>query len=96
MEVRPTLQRVLKVWWLIFWRGLTLGLLGGALTGFLIGILSVPLGISEENLQLPVALLGGAVGISAGIWAVSTAFKKRFSDFRIALVEIETKPSSGV
>lgn len=94
-EANLTLQRILKVWWLIFWRGMTVGFLGGGLAGFLIGIFSVPLGLAPEIMQLTSMIVGGVIGIGAGIWAVSTAFKKAFSDFRVVLVRTESPASSN-
>jgi hypothetical protein len=89
-EATLTLQRILKVWWLIFWRGMTVGFLGGGLAGFLIGMLSLPLGMAPEKMQLTSMLVGGVIGIGAGIWAVSTAFTKAFSDFRVVLVRTDS------
>ena len=95
VEVTPTFARILKVWWLILWRGMAAGFLGGALAGLLIGVFSAMIGLTLELAELATMIMGGLAGLAAGLWAVSCAFEKSFSDFRVVLVRGEDSTQSA-
>jgi hypothetical protein len=85
-ELEPTWNRVLAVWWLIFWRSLVGSVVIGAIVGFIFGFVAAMLGISQTVIQQGASLLGGLVGLVWSLLVVSMALKKKYGDFRIALV----------
>jgi len=80
-EVELNWERSLKVWWSLVWRGVLFGFIAGFIAGFIVGFLGFP------NLG---GLAGLVVGIPIGMWVVKLVLAKSFSDFRIALVSLET------
>lgn len=85
-EVEVTWGRVVKVWWSLVWRGLALGMLAGFGAGFIIGFAGAIGGMSRESIALYSMLAGGAAGIPVGMWVLKGVLRKRFSDFRLALI----------
>jgi hypothetical protein len=85
-ELDPTLSRALRVWWLIMWRA-TLGALAlGAVAGAVLGFVGALAGLPMASIQLAGGILGGLIGIGWMIVVVRMALRKRYGEFRIALV----------
>ena len=79
-EFEVTWSRVLEVWWSLAWRGVTVGIVAGLAANFVLGIVGVP----------DYGKYAGAIaGFLGGIWAVRTAIRTSYSDFRIVLVPLE-------
>ncbi len=95
VEMSPSFARILKVWWLIIWRGMIVGMLGGGLAGFLIGVFSGMIGLSLELAYLGSMFMGVVAGLAASLWAVWSLFDKSFSNFRVALVHLDESSSSS-
>jgi hypothetical protein len=86
-ELEITWPRVVRVWWLLLWRGLLGGVVLGALAGFLIGFGGVNFG--AWTVQTITAVASGAGYLVGLVWAlivVRMALKKRYSEFRLALL----------
>ena len=87
-ELDLTWGRVMSVWWLLAWRTLVGAFLLGALTGVFFGVVAALADWPADKIQSVSAVLVGVIGALWGIVVVSMAFKKRYGDFRIALVPI--------
>jgi hypothetical protein len=85
-ELEPTWGRALRVWWLIFWRGVVGGALLGGLVGGIFGFAVAILKLPPEVIVTYSPLLGAAVALPWIILVVRMALRKKYSDFRIALV----------
>lgn len=85
-EVELTLNRVVKVWWSLFWRGVLFGGGSGFILGFIIGLGGAVMGLPRQAGETLAMLATILVGIPIGIWIIRTVLRKKFSDFRIALV----------
>ena len=88
-EVELTWKRMIKVWWLITWRSGVGAVLLGAVAGFIIGFIGAMAGISGAVSQMMATFAGAALGSVWAVFVVRSAFKKRFGDFRIALVPVQ-------
>jgi hypothetical protein len=85
-ELEITWKRVRAVWWLILWRSflLTIVILFGG--GFVFVSLGGLLGLSQDFLGGIIAIAYFLVGPTCLAVAIQMALKKRYSDFRLALV----------
>jgi hypothetical protein len=87
-ELEVTPKRTLSVWWLVIWRACVGAGVLGAIGGLIAGIVAVAAGHREWG-----AIGGGVVGYLLSIpWSfvvVGMALRKRYRDFRIALVPTE-------
>ena len=79
-EFEATWGRVLEVWWSLVWRGVTVGIVAGMAADFVLEFVGVP-----DYGQY----VGAIAGFSGGIWAVRTAIRTSYSDFRIVLVPLD-------
>jgi hypothetical protein len=86
-ELEVTWNRALTVWWSLAWRGLLFGFLAGLLAGFIIGFFGRLLGIDRGLVNSLSKLAGIVVSIPVGMWVVRVVLRKKFSEFRITLVE---------
>lgn len=100
-ELEITWPRVLSVWWLVAWRtwlgalilGIVVGGGLGALAAMVVGLVGSP-GAAPGELEATAAYVGDTVGaVSAtlaglvwGLCVVRMALRKRYRDFRLALV----------
>ena len=87
-ELDPTWGRVMSVWWLLAWRTMVGAILLGALAGGVFGGVAALADWPADKIQSVSAVLVGVIGALWGIVVVSMALKKRYGDFRIALVPI--------
>ena len=91
---RTALQPLPSVWWLMMWRGTLVGLVVGGTVGIIGGFLIALAGHPE---------LGGIGGSIAGLivgpfwWmlVVHMALKKKYKEFRIALVPPLSRPAAA-
>jgi len=87
-ELDPTWWRMMSVWWLLAWRTMVGAVLLGGAVVFVFGAITALADWPADKIQSVSAVLGGVIGALWGIVVVSMALKKRFGDFRIALVPI--------
>jgi ABC-type antimicrobial peptide transport system permease subunit len=81
-EVELTWGRAIKVWWSLAWRGLLFGGLAGFVAGMIVGVLG--------GEPIHGSLAGFVMGIPIGMWVVKIILAKSFSDFRLALIPIDS------
>jgi hypothetical protein len=85
-ELEATWGRVISVWWLLAWRGLLGAVLIGAVVGFIIGFIGALAHVSQETITLLSSIAGALVGLAWAIMVVRMALRKRYGEFRLALV----------
>lgn len=85
--VEVTWKRALKVWWSLMWRGLLFGFLGGAIVGFILGFIMGIARVDPNTIKAVCQIAGYIVSLLIGIAVTKIVLKKRYSDFRIALIE---------
>ena len=88
-EVTVTWGRALKIWWSFLWRGVLYSFFAGIVMGIIMGIAGRVIGLQPTALLTLHLVSGLLVGIPIGIWIVKIVVQKKFSDFRIALLEVE-------
>jgi hypothetical protein len=84
-ELELTWSRVLKIWWLLIWRGQLIAILIGFLLGFVWGVVVSSIGRADLA-ETGGTAIGAAVGLVWGMFAVRMALRKQYADFRLALV----------
>lgn len=87
-ELDPTWGRVLSVWWLLAWRTMVGAFVLGAIAGGVFGAFAALADWPADKIQSVSAVIGGVIGALWGIVVVGMALKKRYSNFRIALVPV--------
>ena len=86
-EVELTAQRVASVWWLIAWRAMIGGWIIALILGFLIGELGAILGFAFQPVALVATVVAWLAALAWGFVVVRMALKKRYKEFRLALVK---------
>lgn len=86
-ELEVTFGRAAQVWWAFTWRATLYALLSGAIIGVVVGLICAVFGSDPQRLLPFNLLLGAAVGILASIWVISKILNKKFSSFRVALIQ---------
>lgn len=86
-ELEVTFSRAAQIWWAWFWRATLFALLIGAAIGFVVGFIAAILGFHPQQIAPITVSLGAIVGIVVSIWVQSKILKKKFSSFRIVLVQ---------
>jgi hypothetical protein len=84
--VEVTWERAFKVWWSLMWRGMLFGFLGGFVISFVLGSVMTIAGLSPETIQGVCRIAGAIVGIPIGIAVTKIVLKKKYSDFKVALI----------
>ena len=92
-ELELTMGRALSISWLIIWRGIAGGLLIGAVIGAILGAILALAGMDVGQISLVTAPVGVVVGLVWWVFCIRMAMKKKYRDFRIALVPRE--PQAG-
>ena len=100
MELEITKRRLLSIWWLIIWRGLVIGVLigmvVGAIVGFIVGVAMAmtmhPLDMAQVQQTARIASLIVCIplGIVWHLFVLRMALKKRYKDFRIVLMPLDS------
>jgi hypothetical protein len=85
-EREITWKRVASVWWLIAWRGLLGGWILAVALAFLIGEAGGRLGLEFPTVAAIATTLSWLAGLAWGFFIVKMALKKKYGDFRLALV----------
>lgn len=85
-ELEITWERVVRVWWLIAWRGLLGGWILAVVLAFLIGEAGGRLGFDFATVAAIATTLSWLVGLAWGLLVVKMALKKNYKEFRLALV----------
>jgi hypothetical protein len=85
-ELEMTWERVMRVWWLIAWRGLLGGWILAVALAFLIGEAGGRLGLDFSTTAAIATALSWLAGLAWGLFVVKMALKKNYEKFRLALV----------
>jgi hypothetical protein len=88
-EVAASWGRATRVYWAILWRSIAVGLPLGAGLGCIVGFMAAFLGGHQTMLvgrTIPVLILGMLIGVGVHVWATRAVLRKRFRDFRVALI----------
>jgi hypothetical protein len=85
-KVEMTPERVMRVWWLLAWRGLLGGWLLAVTLAFLLGTVGDRLGLDFPTTAAIVTVISWLAGLTWGFFVVKMALKKNYQDFRLALV----------
>ena len=79
-------KRVIAVWWLVAWRGALGSLLLAAAGGALDGAFAGAMGTTPKAVFWTLNIATGVLGIIWIMFVVRMALRKRYSDFRLAMV----------
>jgi hypothetical protein len=85
-EVEMTSERVMRVWWLLAWRGLLGGWIIAITLAFLLGAVGGELGLDFPVTATIATVLSSLAGLTWGFFVVKMALEKKYKDFRLALV----------
>jgi hypothetical protein len=85
-ELEMTWERVMRVWWLIAWRGLLGGWILAVALAFLLGEAGGRLGLDFPTTAAIATAVSSLAGLAWGLLVVKWALKKNYKDFRLALV----------
>jgi len=85
-EMEITWRRSMSVWWLIAWRGVVGGTVIGGILGFIIGLVGAIVGWPLETISTAASAVGALSGIVWSTFVVRMALRKKYGDFRLALV----------
>lgn len=85
--VEVTWKRVVKVWWSLVWRYLLYSTLVGVGIGFILGLVLAIVGAFPEVIAKICGITGLVFAIPVSIVVTRIVLKKRYSDFKIALIE---------
>jgi hypothetical protein len=85
-ELELTRERVMGVWWLLAWRALLGGWLLAVALAFLLGAAGDRLGLDFPTTAAIVTVISWLAGLTWGFFVVKMALKKKYKDFRLALV----------
>src|SRR6266700_1891941 len=102
-ELELTRKRLVSVWWLAVWRGSVGGALIGVICGVIGGVVAAIIiigiyGHASKDVFKRAGQIGGFVftlpfALLWGFTVLRMAFRKRYRDFRIALVPLDTPES---
>jgi hypothetical protein len=87
-ELEATWGRILRVWWLIFWRGIVGGAVLGGVGGIIAGVVCSAIGHVEQA-RLAASVVGGLLSVPWGVLVTRMALTTNYGGFRIALVPRE-------
>jgi hypothetical protein len=86
-ELEITWERIMRVWWLLVWRGLLGGWILAVALAFLVGEAGGRLGIDFPTVAAAATALSWLAGLAWGLFVVKMALKKNYKEFRLALVK---------
>ena len=86
-ELAITWDRVMRVWWLLVWRGLLGGWILAVALAFLIGEAGGRLGFDFPTVAAVATALSWLAGLAWCLVVVKMALKKNYQEFRLALVK---------
>ncbi|HTC97316.1 MAG TPA: hypothetical protein VK734_06315 [Bradyrhizobium sp.] len=84
-EVEITTGRLLRIVWLILWRGILGAFVLGAVFGFVVGFIMGVMGLAQ-HVVTATSVIGLVVGLFWWVVVIKMALQKQYDDFRIALV----------
>lgn len=85
--IEVTLGHAAEIWWAWFWRAFLFSSLFGLGVGFIVGLVGAIVGLTPLVRNTIIWFFALPSGILISIWVLSNILKKRFRNFRIALVQ---------
>ena len=85
-EIEVTLGRLLRIAWLLAWRGFVGGAVLGAVVGFVIGFVMGVAGLPHEQIVSVTRIASAMVGLAWFVVVCKMALRKQYQEFRIALI----------
>ena len=76
----------MRVWWLVFWRGMLGAVFFGALVGILSRIVFDALGLMPPFVSYVAWVFGYVAGVIWGVFVTRMVLRKKYIEFRIALL----------
>jgi uncharacterized protein with PQ loop repeat len=84
--VEVTWMRTLKICWSLFWMEMVFVLIASVISGVIIGVLSVS-GVDKKGPTMISNVVTGILDIPVSLIILRYVLKKKYSDFRIALIK---------
>ncbi|HEX5472453.1 MAG TPA: hypothetical protein VFW73_11230 [Lacipirellulaceae bacterium] len=93
-ELEITWERIVRIWWLIAWRtvlgSVVISFVLGGIAGAVFGFIAARSGVPRQSFVSTARFIGLLVGVLTwivwGIVVVRMAFRKKYGDFRLALI----------
>ena len=88
-EIQPTFKHALRVWWSFLWRNLLMILASmvlGGITGAILGFVLAALGVPVHTIRLVAGPVGAVIGLVLSVFPVYWILGKDFGSFRLILV----------
>jgi membrane associated rhomboid family serine protease len=85
-EIEITIGRLLRVAWLLAWRGFVGGAVLGGIAGFVIGFVMGVIGFPHEQIASIARIAGFVAGLIWFVLVCKIALQKQYQEFRIALI----------
>lgn len=90
-----TYDRVFKIWWALFWRGIILTFLMVFVINFLVAVIAILIGLDKSVAAGFAYLIILPSSLFLGLWILRNVLRKKFPTFRIILTnEGITEPCS--
>jgi len=87
IEVMPTYDNVLRVWWAYSWRWGAAGAVVAFAVMFAVQFLAIAAKMDIETVKKAEPVLGFIISVLASQWVIRRLLTKGFGRFRLALVE---------
>jgi fumarate reductase subunit D len=88
-ELEPTRQRAISVLWLLYSRGFIGAAIIGIAVHLIIGLIGGFAGVNEQAVEFTSAIVGTLFGFAWVIVVLQMALRKRYRDFRLALIPLD-------
>ena len=76
-----------KVWWSFIWRASLFSIVTGLLLAVVLGVITVSLGYTADDVRLYNTLIGGLLGIGISIWVMKMILSKKFKGYSLAILK---------
>lgn len=84
-----TWERATVVWWSIFWRWSVFSALASIVVSFILGVVMMAFGAGPETTVFICQVASLTASVPVFILITGMVLEKKFSGFRVALIEVE-------
>lgn len=98
IELKPTLRRVIKIWWAYVWRYLVafaVSLIIAAVAGAVLGYSMGARGYSRESMEIAGYAVGLFIAVATTIVPLKLIIGKQFKGFRVVLLKASATSKTG-
>lgn len=86
-ELRPGFKLVVRIWWLMLWRGVLGAFAISFVAGFALGFVAAITHFAPmDQVKLYGQILGAVIGVIWSLFVTLMALMKKYKGFRIALI----------